>query len=145
MSHFNTHLVFNGGLEMALNLQVHKYPIWFSKVKPELLFSIHVALRVTWEVFICWGTPLHQSNDIHGVCVCVCVCLLECLTFPQRAGFTQRLCHTSPIWLIAGQRLPPDRQGLLLDFCVIKYLFGKISQGILEWNGDTPLQKSDPL
>lgn len=108
------------------------------------------ALSVTWEVLIFWGTSLHHSNDIHGGRVPVCVCMWEwafreCLTFSQWAGFTQRLCHTSPIQLIAGQRLLPKRQGLLLDLCGIKYLFGKINQVILESNRDTPLLKSNPF
>ena len=156
MSHFNCHFLFDGGLEMTLNLrdQVRKYPIWFSKVKPEWLFSFVLALMVTWEVLIFWRTPLHHSDDIHRVCVCVCVCVCvymcvcvcafrECLTFSQWAGFTQKLCHTSPIPLIAGQRLAQDRQRLLLDLCVIKYLFGKISQGILGCNRHSQLLKSE--
>lgn len=94
------------------------------------------------------GVQVHHSNDIHGVCECGCGCVMLLRTDPLKsvsegAGFTQRLCHTSPIQLIARQRLLPDRQGLILDLCVIKYLFGKISQGSLERNGDNPLLKSE--
>lgn len=98
------------------------------------------ALQVAREVLIFQDIPPHRSNDIHGVCACigVCVCALlharsfgECLTFSRRASITQRLCHTSPIQLIAGQRLLAGRHGPLLDLCVIKYLFEKISQSLL--------------
>lgn len=75
--------------------------------------SLVLQLSVTSELLIFRGTPQCCTNDIHGMCgwlhSCVCVrmrdgAFRECLTFSQRAGFTQRRCHTSPIQLIAGQR-----------------------------------------
>lgn len=134
---------------------MHKNQIWFPEVKPELLFFICVCSdsHMRGVDFLRYTSASHKWYS-WGVCVrpCVLVCVCvserafrECLTFSQWAGFTQRLCHTSPILLIAGQRLHPDRQMLLLDLCVIKHLFWKISRGILESNRHTPLLKSDPF
>lgn len=59
--------------------------------------------------------PLQHKNDIYE-CVCVCACALllkpfKCLTF----------CQTYPI-----QGLLPNRQRLLFDLFVLKYLLRKI-------------------
>ncbi len=134
---------------MALNLgdQVNKYPIWFSKVNREWLFSIRVfALRVMWEVLIFWGTPRHHSNEIHGVRVYVCVCeresaFRECLTFSQHASLTQRPCHTFPIQLIAVQSSCQSDWGssltfVLLNICLERYTeaFWRATDTLPCWN-----------
>lgn len=96
---------------------------WFSEVHPCIFLMIFMGVCVCVYVYVCVS-----------VWCCSSLSLLRVFNlFP--ASFTQRLRHRSSIQLIAGQRLLADRQGLLLDLCVIKYLFGKIHWGILDRNG----------
>lgn len=133
----NLHFPFSG-LKMELNYCGCAHE---NEVRLGLLFSIHASSEsyMRGVDFLRYNSTHHTQPIRKMIFACVC---WECLTFPQRAGFTQRLCHTSTILLIAGQRLLSGRQGLILDLCVIKQLFEKKSHGIFESNKHTPFRKS---
>lgn len=82
---------------------------WFPEVRLGLLFFIHASSESYMRDvdFLRYNSTHHTQPIREMIFVCVC---WECLTFSQRAGFTQRLCYTSTILLIAGQKLLSGRR-----------------------------------